>query len=183
MTDTMSQVREALERALEQTEFGNAKYARQEIQAALAALSRPAPPAEPTFREIRPEEVTFGRHRDVPGAEEVEQIRARAARDAANPGVHSDGRALRSAQAEGDRTTLLRLLDAARAELAEVREAAEVRAWRTSTRAKLPELYWGCEPHGPNKNEHALALWEMLRTALNPVAFPPRAALAKDATT
>ena len=176
MTDTINQVREALLN-LDVTDPW------ERIDAALDLLSQPPPPAEPTFREIRPEEVTFGRHRDVPGAEEVEAIRRRHEADeqAAEEG---DGvPPLRLIAAYIDRTTLLRLLDAARAELAEVREAAEVRAWRTSTRAKLPELYWGCEPHGPNKNEHALALWEMLRTALNPVAFPPRAALAKDATT
>jgi hypothetical protein len=33
-------------------------------------LVRRADVPEPTFREIRPEEVTFGRHRDVPSADE-----------------------------------------------------------------------------------------------------------------
>jgi hypothetical protein len=150
-----------------------------------AALSRPAP--------------------DVPSADEAPDYVLEAIRKRANVTLENGGdiwdsewTVFQQSEAASDRATLLDLLDAARAELAtvqgshtliakelanintelaEVREAVEVRAWRTSTRAKLPELYWGCEPHGPNKNEHALALWEMLRTALNPVAFPPRAAL------
>ena len=79
-----------------------------------AALSRPAMPAEPTFREIRPEEVTFGRHRDVPSSDEVEAIRARHD-EACNPVAYSFDAHI---QAHADRATLLRLLDAARAALA-----------------------------------------------------------------
>jgi predicted DNA-binding protein (UPF0251 family) len=78
-----------------------------------AALSRPALPAEPTFREIRPEEVTFGRHRDVLGADELEAIRRRHTR-----AMHLNAR---PSEARVDCATLLRLLDAARAALAEER--------------------------------------------------------------
>jgi hypothetical protein len=97
-----------------------------------AALSHPTPPAEPTFREIRPEEVTFGRHRDVPGAEGVEAIRARheAAKQALDDERYYSGNVPavfptnEGKRAHADRATLLRLLDAARAELAKVKKAA-----------------------------------------------------------
>jgi hypothetical protein len=88
--------------------------------AATKALANNAPDVpEPTFREIRPEEVTFGRHRDVPGAEEVEDQAFCAAVWDALKGDHND---LRRQQIilKAHRAAL----DAARAELAEMREAA-----------------------------------------------------------
>jgi len=60
------------------------------------------------------------RRADVPSADEVEAIRARHD-EACNPVAYSFDAHI---QAHTDRATLLRLLDAARAELAGVREAA-----------------------------------------------------------
>ncbi len=114
MTDTIDQVREALAMMIRcaypvSTDIDSRGYQWSEawlddvLPIAKAALSRPAP--------------------DVPGAEEVEQIRARHEAceneqsldwiDAHGPGAHTD------------RATLLALLDAARAELAEAKRRIE----------------------------------------------------------
>lgn len=106
-----------------------------------------------------------------PADDEISAIRARheAARDEPETWTESH------AWAHLDRATLLRHVDRLSAELAKERE----RGWRVDMIKQLPDLYWKCKPHGPEKNEHALTLWQMLRTALNPVAFPP-ATLTKD---
>jgi hypothetical protein len=113
MTDTMSQVREALQElytcgcsvidALDDSDLIDADSVQRfedALHEAKAALSRPAP--------------------DVPGADELEAIRARHEADILCNNMHPHHK-----QAEADRATLLRLLDAARAELVGVREAAQ----------------------------------------------------------
>jgi len=137
MTDTINQVRGAATFLLERlddfdragdnmTEDGQRDWYGHVLPAlsrVRTALSHPAPDVpKPTFREIRPEEVTFGRHRDVPSADEVEAIRRR--HEAADKDSGHEWAGLHADHAHTDRATLLDLLDAARAELAEVREAA-----------------------------------------------------------
>jgi hypothetical protein len=183
MTDRDEKVREALESAkawLTAVEGDDDKQLRQiglhQVNIALAALSQPAPPAEPTFREIRPEEVTFGPHRDVPGADEVE-LRAQIAHHQSI--LAQEERSINdlvgmAIMAGPIYDHLLRLLDAARAELAEVREAARPfgHLAEDKLRSAHPSwdntIWWDVRPNG-----HQITYGDFRRLA---------AALAKDAT-
>ena len=186
MTDRDEKVREALESAkawLTAVEGDDDKQLRQiglhQVNIALAALSQPAPPAEPTFREIRPEEVTFGPHRDVPGADEVE-LRAQIAHHQSI--LAQEERSINdlvgmAIMAGPIYDHLLRLLDAARAELAELREAA----WPALLAMKLLQNNSeACVLHHHGMPEVPKTGWLAdTRCDLDHLA----AALAKDATT
>jgi hypothetical protein len=114
---------------------------------------------------------------DVPGAEEVEAIRARheADDDLSGDWQKSNYELIRELRA--DRATLLRLLDAAHAELAEVREAAGPfsNLWQDisfgNPYATIDQMVWreGEADHGP----YEITYGDLRRLA---------AALAKDAT-